>query len=165
MPMFENFLKEERRAEQIISAVAFVVMVIMVSINVFCRYLLRKSFAFSEEIAYIAFNWSVFIGMCNIFRTRALVAVDVFVDRLRKRAQAAVGIFTDVCLIVVNVVLAYFSLKLAISGWARRTPYLMIPYTFMYMPAVISFVILSISSISLIIQNVKCLKEGGNPNG
>jgi len=150
--MGTNFARREEKAERVVSIAAFVIMVLMISINVFSRYILSKSFAFAEEIAYLGFNWSVFIGVCRMYRSKGLVAVDVFVDKLPAQVQKYVDLLINFVLTATNIAVAYYSIALAITGWSRRTAYLEIPYTFMYMPAAIAFVIMSITSIAFLFR-------------
>lgn len=159
--MLESFKKVERTIESAISIVSFVVMVAMTSINVFSRYLLGKSFPFAEEIAYLMFAWCVFIGACNAYRTKGMVAVDILVDRLPTSVQSIVSITVDLLLLATNVVLAYLSIKISISGWARRTPSLAIPYTFMYLPAAIAFVVMAVSTVGFLAKDVKSRSKVG----
>lgn len=100
--MLKNIIEKEKKIESIVAAVTFVVMVAMTSINVFSRYLFGKSFPFAEEIAYLMFAWCVFIGACDAYRTKGMVAVDVFVDRMPASVQRVIGIFVDLLLIAVN---------------------------------------------------------------
>ena len=160
--MLKNIIEKEKQIESIGATVTFVVMVAMTSINVFSRYLFGKSFPFAEEVAYLMFAWCVFIGACDAYRTKGMVAVDVFVDRMPASVQRVIGIFVDLLLIAVNAVLAYLSIKICISGWARRTPSLAIPYTFMYLPVAISFTIMAITSVNAFIHTFKAKACGGN---
>lgn len=159
--MIQKLIAKERKAEKVVSIFSFAMMTILVSINVALRYAFGKSLVFTEELSYVFFNWFVLIGVCNIFRNRGLVAVDAIVGMMPKVVAWADGILVDVVVLGTNIVLTYLSVKLSITGFSRKTPALMLPYTIMYIPAVISFFTMSISSVSLLIEDLK--SEKGEP--
>lgn len=63
-----------------VGGVSFVIMVLVIVLNVFARLIFMKSFAWAEEIAYLFLNWSVFMGVCILYRHNGLVAIDVLVN-------------------------------------------------------------------------------------
>lgn len=157
--MIEKLIEKERMAEKNVAILSFIAMTVLVSINVFARYFLKTSFVFTEELAYVFFNWFVLIGVCNIFRKHGLVAVDVFVNALPLKIAKANNLLVDLIVLGTNVVLTYLSVQLAITGYSRKTPALTLPYTIMYLPAVISFAVMSISSINMVIQDCKGMRK------
>lgn len=156
--MIQKLVAKERKAEKAVAIFSFAMVTVLVSINVFLRFTVGKSLVFTEELSYVFFNWFVLIGVCNIFRTRGLVAVDALVGLMPKTLAWADEILVDVLVLATNVVLTYLSVQLSITGFSRKTPALMLPYTVMYIPAVISFFTMSISSVSLLIGDLKSRK-------
>ncbi len=145
--LFKNF-------EKLIGAIAFSVMLLMVIINVFSRYFLGHSFNYTEEIAFIGFTYCVFFGVAVLYRNHALITIDVVVDRLPENAHKIVRIFNFTVLTLLNVLLAWLSLKLSIGAWIRPTAALRIPYTFIDISATISFLIMSYHSLVFLIKTV-----------
>jgi len=158
--LLEKFLKAEHKTELFVAGAFFIIMLIMTSINVFSRYFLSKSFAFAEEISYLGFAWSTFIGMGNCFRTRSLVAIDVFVNHMPKGLQKAAAVAADVILLITNIGLLYLSTKITVSGWTRRSTNLGIPYTFYYLPVLIVCFIMLLTTISFLVQHIKKSGKG-----
>lgn len=165
MQLLKKFLKGEQKAEMVIASAAFVVMVFMTALNVFSRYILQKSFAFAEEISYLGFTWSTFIGMGYCFRKRSLVAVDVFVNRMPEQVRRVVEVVVDVILLLTNVGLSYLSLKMVISGWTRRSPTLRIPYTFYYLPVLVVCFIMLVTTVYFLSQHLKKTEKPGEESG
>ena len=153
--LLEKFIKGESKIEWIITGVFFCMMMIMTTGNVFSRYLLNESWPFAEELSYLGFTWSVFIGMGHCFRTRSLVAVDIFVDHMPKSLQKISAVVADLILLLSNCGLLYLGTRLAISGWTRRSVSLRIPYTFYYLPVVIVSLIMIITSIYFLMKHFK----------
>lgn len=141
--------------EILISSIAFVVMLLAVILNVFTRYFIGYSISSSEEIAFIGFTYSVFFGVCVLYKSHALIAIDIIVDRLPQKAQYVARIFNFSLLTVVNMYLIYLSTKLSIEAWVRPTAALRIPYTFIDMSATIAFILLTYYSIKFLIDAIR----------
>lgn len=137
-------------------------MMVMTTGNVFSRYLLDKSWPFAEELSYLGFTWCVFIGMGHCFRTRSLVAVDIFVDHMPEKLKNISAILADFILLISNCGLLYLSYKLMIGSWARRSVSLRIPYSFYYLPVVIVSVVMLVTSVYFLIMRFKGKREEDN---
>ncbi|CAM5311466.1 hypothetical protein ATER59S_00872 [Aquamicrobium terrae] len=80
--------------EDDVPAVLMAVMVIVLSAEVFSRYLLGHSIVGASEIAQICLIWQVYLAAVGVMRRRRHVAVDVLRDRLAGRARAILDMFT-----------------------------------------------------------------------
>lgn len=141
--------------EQTISCVGFVIMFAVVTINVFSRYVLSKSFSWAEEISYICFIWSVFMGVCILYKKQGLICIDVLVNNLPKAVQRGIQIFTFAMLSVVNLLLIYYGYSLAAWAWIRPTASLRIPYFFIDMAPTTAFCILLLYSVRFLIMALR----------
>lgn len=138
--------------EEIVSCAGFTLMLVMVTINVFARYVFSRSFSFTEELSYLGFNYSVFFGMCILYKNCGMISIDIVVDRLPKAAQRVVQTLTYLLLTAGNAIMVYYSGKLALEAWVRPTAALRIPYTFIDAAAVFAFIILTFYSIRFLIH-------------
>jgi len=138
-----------------ISCIAFAGMVIIVIVNVFSRSVLSKSLLFAEELSYIFFIYSVFFGICVLYKRMGLISIDIIVDRLPEAIKRIVVSITFALLFVINIILLWFSWELSINSWARTTPSLGIPYFFNYLSPTIAFFILAYYSIRFFIKQIK----------
>jgi TRAP-type C4-dicarboxylate transport system permease small subunit len=149
---FGNFLM---KLIDMISGVAFVLMTIMIDINVFSRFLLGKSFLFMEEIGYLCLVWAVFFGVCSLFRRMGLIAIDIVVDKMPKIPQRIVKSITFTLLFVTNIILVWYSWNFAIEAWVRRTPFLGIPYFYMYIPTTLAFAVIALYSAYFLTREIR----------
>ena len=149
---FKNF-------EKVISSIAFIIMLVIVIINVFSRFVFDHSFSFTEEIAFMGFTYTVFFGACMLYKEHSLIAIDIIVDRLPPKLKNPVRILNFALLTLANIFFIYLSLKLSISAWIRPTASLRIPYTFIDMSATIAFTLMAIYSIKFFIDSVKGKEE------
>src|SRR5699024_9319625 len=123
----------------IIASIAFSIMLVVVIANVLNRLIFAQSFGFTQEISFICFVYTVFFGMIYLFKTHALISIDVIVEKLPVKFKRVTNIVYFVILIIANLYLTYLSLELALDGFVRPTSFLGIPYAYIYLPALISF--------------------------
>lgn len=140
-----------------IGAVTFVSMIVVITCNVFLRLIFLKSFAWAEEISYLLLNWAVFMGVCLLFRARALVSVDVIFNVLPKVLKKYLSATLYLLLLVANVSIAYWSWMLGMSTWdGRKTAILAIPFFYYYLSVLVS---MGINSGYSLVYFVKTLKN------
>jgi TRAP-type C4-dicarboxylate transport system permease small subunit len=150
--------------EIVISSIAFTVMLLVIIINVFSRFVFDHSFSFTEEIAFMGFTYTVFFGACMLYKEHSLIAIDILVDKLPIKMRYAARIFNFALLTVANIYFVYLSTILSISAWVRPTAALRIPYTFIDMATTISFFLMTIYSIKFLIVSFKGREEDFIPH-
>ncbi len=138
-----------------VTAAAFVVIVALISLNVISRYLFMKSFNWAEEVAYLCFNWVVFLGVTIVYRYQGLTAIDLVVNRLHGRAKKAVLVFGYLLVVLTNLGLIVWGTKFSIQAWARKSPSLMIPYFFYDISIPVSGVLLFVYSLRFMIKAIR----------
>lgn len=137
-----------------VAGLGFLVTLSMVAINVLLRYLVGRSLLFSEELAYLGFAYTVFLGAAYLYRIRVMIAVDFVVTMLPERVEYWVHIATLILLTVANCSLLWISLTLVQDGWIRRTGYLEIPYAFIHGAGAIAFLLMAIYSVMHLVQGL-----------
>ncbi len=142
------------KAEAVIAGTGFVVMMGVIIMNVLARYIFSKSFAWAEEIAYMAFNWAVYFGICIVYRNQGLVSIDALVDRLPDKARHIVQVFTFGLVGVMNLALVVWGIQLSLDGFVRKTAILKIPYFFIDMCIPLAAVILAIYSFHYMVNAI-----------
>ncbi len=73
--------------EEVLCAVLFAIMSVITCANVFARYLLKYSFAFTEELVVSFFVWLTLLGAAIAFREQSHLGFSFIVDRLPRRIQ------------------------------------------------------------------------------
>jgi TRAP-type C4-dicarboxylate transport system permease small subunit len=138
--------------EVFVASIAFAIMLLVVIANVLSRMIFSRSFGFTEEIAFICFTYSVFFGVVLLFKTHALIAIDFVVEKLPTKMRKITNILNFCILIGANAYFSYLSFILTMDGWARPTAFLGIPYTFIYLAALIAFALMLVYSIGFLIR-------------
>lgn len=143
------------KAELIVAGIAFVLMLSVIVLNVFLRYLFSTSVLSAEELAYLGFIWSTFAAVAWLYRTKALIAVDVFFTILPKALQRFFSIIVSFGLIGANLWFCWLSWVLASGGWIRKTPVLDIPYFWVNLAPLLAFGLMAIYSVVHFVQGIK----------
>jgi len=75
------------RFEEVLCAVLFAVMAIITFLNIIARYLLKYSFAFTEELVVSFFVWLTLLGASIAFREQSHLGFTFLIDRLPPKFQ------------------------------------------------------------------------------
>jgi TRAP-type C4-dicarboxylate transport system permease small subunit len=73
--------------EEVLCAALFAIMAIITFANVVARYLLKYSFAFTEELVVSLFVWLTLLGAAVAFREQAHLGFSFIIERLPQRIQ------------------------------------------------------------------------------
>lgn len=141
-----------RNLEAKIACAAFVLTFTMVTTNVFLRYAFGQSLLFSEEISYLGFAHTVFLGAAYLYRQRVMIAVDFVVEAMTPTLKRATTFLTLVVLQVTSLYMVYISILLVGDGWVRRTAYLELPYAYIHSASTIGFTLIAIYTAVFIWQ-------------
>ncbi|WAP66768.1 TRAP transporter small permease [Jiella pelagia] len=143
------------KAELVVSGAAFVVMLAVIVANVFMRYLFSQSVLSAEEVAYMGFTWSIFAAVAWLYRTRALIAVDLFFSLFPYGAQRVLAVAVNFLLLVANLWFCWLAWVLASGGWIRKTPVLEVPYFWINLAPLLAFGLMAIYSAVHMIEDVR----------
>lgn len=151
----KKFNKKLDQITRFIAGISFSAMIIITSVNVFSRFIFSKSFAWSEELTYLFFNWTVFFGICGVYKRQGLISIDSLVKKLSQRGQRIAAILSFGFVAALNVALTIWGWQLTIGGWARKTANLKIPYTFVDICLPIAMMIMCYYSVAYMIKEIK----------
>lgn len=101
-----------RNLEACLGGCLLAVVVFLVSLQVFMRYVMGSALSWSEELTLWSFIWFIWIGIAYAFKERKHVKVTVFQDMLPAKAKFWFEKLLDLVMIVFLVALAYQSYKL-----------------------------------------------------
>jgi TRAP-type transport system small permease protein len=131
-----------RNLEEICAGACLVAVIAITAYNVINRYLLQQSAAWAPEIAGFIFTWVVFLGVSAAAKRGMHVSVRVLVDRLPPRWQAMLSTGVDVVLAAFFAYGAWLALKITVSSYARVSPVMGLPYSYVYASVVVCFALM-----------------------
>lgn len=121
-----------------IALIILAVLVLVVGLQIFARYVLNHSLFWSEELARYLFIYLVFLGAAIMLRKNRHIQVSFFTKSLAPSLQKIVAIFVDVILLAFTGTVLWQSMRLSIMVWTVPTAALLIPWTFVYLGILVS---------------------------
>jgi TRAP-type C4-dicarboxylate transport system permease small subunit len=116
--------------EEVLSGVFFASVLLLVLVQIFCRYILNSPLTWSEELARYLFVWVVFLGASTAIKSRSHTRFSLLLQRLPERGQRILVIVGNMSLLPFLAILIYQGSHLAVRGLEVRTPGLGIPFFF-----------------------------------
>ena len=121
-----------------VAIVAFVFVVGLTMTQVLYRYLLAGSIWWAQEIAQLAMLVAYFFGIAYVYKARQDIIVGFLVNRLSRRVQVGLTIFTQVLIVMFCLFLVVTGLELAPAQLVFFTYILNIPRFYSTLPLIIA---------------------------
>lgn len=90
--------------------------IILVTLSVFTRFVLKVSIAWSDEVLRLVFIWSYFIGSAMQYKDGGLMRLELVDDSLKnkgkKKAYLLMRVIQDAGLLIFSVFISYYSIKI-----------------------------------------------------
>ena len=100
--------------------VAMVVMVGVVSAQVFLRYALNSSFGWADEVSRLTFVWSIFLAIPLGVRAGAHIGIEILVTRLAPAARSALARAVALVGCGLMLIVGYESVVITIDQWDEK---------------------------------------------
>ena len=98
--------------EEVLSVICLAIMVILVFMQVICRYVLHAALPWSEEIARFLFLWIIWLGASYATKEKKHIRLDIIVSRLKGKVQIAVSAVAYIVWLAFMCILSVLSLQL-----------------------------------------------------
>ena len=85
----------DRWAEEFLCSVLLSILMTMIMVQVFCRYVLLFSFSWSEELARFVFIWLVYLGVSMGAKYNEHIRVTILKNFLTEKSQKNFGYIAD----------------------------------------------------------------------
>ena len=133
--------------EELLASAAITIVVLSAFYGVISRYILNNPVAWSNEIATIAFTWTVFLGAAAAWKYDKHIHLDLVYDFFPKRIKIVSDWLKNLILAVFFVFVLYLSIQFTITAYNKPTAILRIPFSYVDVPVVIFFISIIIRSI------------------
>lgn len=154
-PFWKKFLNE---FEIYFGAVIFIAMTALLFVQVVTRYVLHKSFTWTEEISTIFFVWMVYAGVAAAVLRRKHLRIDAFVEAMPFKTKKVLLIISNIVFIIFMFYLI-FPLSTIVSNYAARnatTPLLKFPNAVAYGMLPVTF---GLTCIRLVQEIIRLARE------
>ena len=139
------------------------IIVVMVSLQVFSRYVLNNPTMWSEEVAVFSLVYFTFLGTALAISEKQMLKITILPDALPKDKSILLNIFTNVLSISLLLFVIYFSPNVFITLLNYLTPALRIPKSIVFISVPIGAVLMIMSFVEEIMEYIKeykALKKG-----
>ncbi|SFM19074.1 TRAP transporter small permease [Salibacterium qingdaonense] len=137
-----DFIRKTRSSinqlTEIFTATLVVTMVITVAAQVYWRYVLDSSLAWSEELSRFLFIWIIFLGSEIAFRKNAHIAVDSLFESLKGKPKIFLSILIDLIIVLFAVIVLISGIKLFQSTTDDISTGLNLPMSYVYLSIPVS---------------------------
>ncbi len=119
-----------------LAAAGLVLMTIIVGWQVFTRYVLNWSNAWTEPAALLLMSWFILLGAAVGIRENYHLGFDVLLYVLPRSSKRVLRSISDVVVIAFAAGMIFYGMQLVQLGWPARMPSLGIPEGIKYLPLV-----------------------------
>ena len=105
--------------ELYISAVLFIALTVLLFANVFCRYALKHSFAWVEEVATIAFVWMIWFAMSAAVTKRKHLRIDFILEMVPFKVKKAMLVISNLVFAAFDIYLLYIVMTIIRRAWKQ----------------------------------------------
>ena len=143
--------------EGYVCVVTLLVMSVVIFWQVVCRYVLKSSLPWSEELSRYLLVWTSFIGGAYGVRLGAHIGVEAFTLLLPKKAQKALNIVVMIACLILCAVICKFGFEIVQTQLSKNqlSPAMRIPMGYMYAAIPIGMIFFIIRYLQDIIEAIK----------
>lgn len=158
--------------DAIITGVTLSLCTILVNVNVFMRYLLKKPLTWTEEAVTALFVWTVFIGAAYAYRKHAHLGIDMLVNmfpvKARKVIKLVMALIELFIIVLITIISSQYAYHLLFNRQGVldpiRTELMRVPKFYAGVAVPIGFILTTCYSIYFLLTDhfglVKSNKEG-----
>ena len=136
--------------EELLASIAISIVVISAFYGVISRYVLNNPVAWSNEVATIAFTWTVFLGAAAAWKNNKHIHLDLVYNFFPNKIKIISDWLKNIILII--FIALYLSIQFTITAYNKPTAILRIPFSYVDVPVVIFFSSIILRSIQKIIK-------------
>lgn len=151
-----NWKKFILNLDQYLSAILFIIIMVLLSMQVISRYVFHHSFTWTEELSIILFVWMTYLGVSSAITYRKHLRIDALLTVLPFKAKKFLLIFGNIIFALFNIYLGIIFMKLLETVGNSYTPIIHFPKLISY--GVIPFTLV-ITDMKLVLDCFKLYHE------
>lgn len=141
-----------------LAGIGLVAMTCIVAYQVFMRFVINASPAWTEAGSIMIMTWFIFLGAAVGVRENFHMGFDVLLYVLPASAKPWLRAISDVCVFAFAFGMVFYGGELVIRYWSTRIPVLGLPTSFTYLPIVLSGALMCLFSLERLL-----LRAAGEP--
>lgn len=150
--------------EEILMVFLLALMSILIGTQVFMRYVLNNSLAWSEELARYCFIWATYIGVACGVKRNAHICVEAIVRKLPVLFQRYAAIFSHLLFIVFSAMVMKegYALTMKIFTFGQKSSALGLPMGWIYLAPTVGFGLVIIRLLQRIAIDINAIRSGAH---
>ncbi|KHF38742.1 TRAP transporter small permease [Halalkalibacter okhensis] len=150
--------------EEVFLVLFSVIMVSVIFVQVFMRYIMGSSLAWSEELARYCFIWMIYIGISYGVKKQRHIKVDVLLLLFKDKGRIVFNIISNVLFLAFAIFVVFYGYQMAqqLLNFGQKSPALQIPMGFVYMAGPVGMALTAIRLIQNLIKHIKALLGKGD---
>lgn len=131
------------------------VLFVVVTFNVFTRYVLNNSMGWADEMSRFVFIWVCFLGATLSFYHDEHVGLSFVIERIpSRRIRAMVRVLDEILVMVVLLALVWYGWIVAVSA-TNVSPALYIPMKYVYMIVPFCGTLMAVMNLNKMAHDIK----------
>lgn len=156
--MINNIAKAYANIENFVTNFLYVGIVFFVFLAAVMRWV-GFPLSWSVEFAQLLFVWAIFLGANRTLREKKHITVDIFTKFMPEKLRKGVEIFTKVVILGFLVFLMIYGFQLSAENSVRQINNLPLSYSFITLAVPIGSLLMFITTISQIIEDLGNFKK------
>jgi len=132
-----------------------VIMIALVTYQVFERYVLHYTPPWSEELAVYLMIWFGIIGIAAGVRRKSHMALEYFADKMPQPVQKGLRLFNYVLMLIYTSVLFYEGINMVELTMSQKSPAIGLPVGYVYLALPVSAVLMVLFILELFVKEIK----------
>jgi len=101
----------------VVAGACLVIITLIIPWGVFTRYVLNSAASWPEPLAVLLMIWFSFTSAAVCYRENMHIGVGLLPNALTGTARLALGLFVELCMIVVSLFMLHYGIKLVATTW------------------------------------------------
>ena len=139
--------------------VTFAVMAVVLTLQIFMRYVVNTPLIWSEELARYLFVWATFVGASYGVRTKIHISMELLYVRLPRKIKLAVTLITTTVSILVFAYLIPYGIDTVKTQWYIESSAMQIPMSFVFAAVPFGCFIVCLRLVGDMVRTVKTKGE------
>lgn len=136
------------------SAIALGIMIILIIIQVFFRYVIGQPLVATQEIVRYSMVWVVMLGSTVAIRNRSHIRVSFFVDLLPKKIKKIIVFLGYIMVVIFSLILVFNGWNLTLRAMAQMATSTKIPLGYIIVSLPICGLLSAIYTLELIFKDL-----------
>ena len=150
--------------EKVFLVILSVLMVFLIFLQVFMRYVMQNSLSWTEELARYSFIWLIYIGISFAVKEQRHIKIDVVLLLFKERGKLIFGIIANLLFLAfaIAVVIYGYNISQQLLAFGQKSPANQIPMGLVYLATPVGMGLTAIRLIQQLIKEFKTLMGKGD---